>query len=200
MRKRLRSRQRLTAPSRSPSQAPTTSGRGASARSRSPRRSTTARTVPRRTACSASGSSAPNATTSARAASTRARSTRASSATAAASRSPTPRPPQAHGPHQPRRPRRAHLVLQGAAEPPRHAAGNMKTADLEKVIYFQDYVVTDPGNTELEYKQVLTEDDYRAASRSTAARLHAPSDGRRRRPRTAPRARPPTSRARVRTA
>ncbi|MBT8484670.1 MAG: DNA-directed RNA polymerase subunit beta' [Phycisphaerales bacterium] len=40
---------------------------------------------------------------------------------------------------------------------------NMKTADLEKVIYFQDYVVTEPGATELEYKQVLTEDDYRAA-------------------------------------
>src|SRR5262245_19172536 len=39
----------------------------------------------------------------------------------------------------------------------------MKTADLEKIIYFQDYVVTEPGNTDLEYKQVLTEDDYRAA-------------------------------------
>ncbi len=37
----------------------------------------------------------------------------------------------------------------------------MKTADLEKVVYFQDYVVTDPGSTDLEYKQVLTEDDYR---------------------------------------
>ncbi len=39
----------------------------------------------------------------------------------------------------------------------------MKTADMEKIIYFQDYVVTDPGSTDLEYKQVLTEDDYRAA-------------------------------------
>jgi len=39
----------------------------------------------------------------------------------------------------------------------------MKTADMEKVIYFQDYVVIDPGNTELEYKQVLDEDTYRAA-------------------------------------
>ncbi|RLS94607.1 MAG: DNA-directed RNA polymerase subunit beta' [Planctomycetota bacterium] len=38
----------------------------------------------------------------------------------------------------------------------------MKTSDLEKIIYFQDYVVTDPGSTELEYKQVLTEDEYRA--------------------------------------
>jgi len=40
---------------------------------------------------------------------------------------------------------------------------NMKTADLEKVIYFQDYVVTDPGNTDLEYKQVLDEEAYREA-------------------------------------
>src|SRR5688572_12594345 len=39
----------------------------------------------------------------------------------------------------------------------------MKTADLEKIIYFQDYVVSEQGNTDLEYKQVLTEDDYRAA-------------------------------------
>ena len=38
----------------------------------------------------------------------------------------------------------------------------MKTSDLEKIIYFQDYVVTDPGTTELEHKQVLTEDEYRA--------------------------------------
>jgi DNA-directed RNA polymerase subunit beta' len=39
----------------------------------------------------------------------------------------------------------------------------MKTSDLEKVIYFQDYVVTDPGTTDLEFKQMLTEDDYRSA-------------------------------------
>jgi DNA-directed RNA polymerase subunit beta' len=39
----------------------------------------------------------------------------------------------------------------------------MKTSDLEKIIYYQDYVVTDPGDTELKLKQVLTEDDYRQA-------------------------------------
>ena len=39
----------------------------------------------------------------------------------------------------------------------------MKTSDLEKIIYFQDYVVTDPGQTELEHKEVLTEDEYRQA-------------------------------------
>ncbi|MFO0874435.1 MAG: hypothetical protein U0575_10745 [Phycisphaerales bacterium] len=39
----------------------------------------------------------------------------------------------------------------------------MKTSDLEKIVYFQDYVVTDPGTTDLHYKQVLTEDEYRLA-------------------------------------
>ena len=41
----------------------------------------------------------------------------------------------------------------------------MKTSDLEKIIYFQDYVVLEPGNAEIRgepvvYKQVITEDDY----------------------------------------
>ncbi|EMI57972.1 DNA-directed RNA polymerase subunit beta' [Rhodopirellula sallentina] len=39
----------------------------------------------------------------------------------------------------------------------------MKTSSLEKVIYFQDYVVIDPGETELESLQLLTEEEYRAA-------------------------------------
>ena len=37
----------------------------------------------------------------------------------------------------------------------------MKTSDLEKIVYFQDYVVVDPGDTELTFKQVLTEDEHR---------------------------------------
>ena len=38
----------------------------------------------------------------------------------------------------------------------------MKTSDLEKVIYYQDYVVIDPGDCEeLSFKQVLTEDEFR---------------------------------------
>ncbi len=40
---------------------------------------------------------------------------------------------------------------------------DMKTSDIEKIIYFQDYVVTDPGKTPLKKKQLLTEDEYRAA-------------------------------------
>ncbi|MFY7894588.1 MAG: DNA-directed RNA polymerase subunit beta', partial [Phycisphaerales bacterium] len=37
----------------------------------------------------------------------------------------------------------------------------MKTSDLEKIIYYQDYVVVDAGDTELKFKQVLTEDQFR---------------------------------------
>jgi len=39
----------------------------------------------------------------------------------------------------------------------------MKVSDLEKVIYFQDYVVVDPGETPLRHQQLLTEEEYRAA-------------------------------------
>jgi DNA-directed RNA polymerase subunit beta' len=39
----------------------------------------------------------------------------------------------------------------------------MKTIDLEKVIYFQDYVVTDPGQSPLKIKQLLNEEEYRDA-------------------------------------
>src|SRR6478609_1137975 len=40
---------------------------------------------------------------------------------------------------------------------------DMKTSDIEKIVYFQDYVVTNPGKTPLKKKQLLTEDEYRAA-------------------------------------
>src|SRR5437764_1727152 len=40
---------------------------------------------------------------------------------------------------------------------------DMKTSDIEKIVYFQDYVVTDPGKTPLKKKQILTEDEYRGA-------------------------------------
>jgi DNA-directed RNA polymerase subunit beta' len=39
----------------------------------------------------------------------------------------------------------------------------MKTSDLEKIVYFQDYVVTDPGATPLKAAQLLSEEDYREA-------------------------------------
>jgi len=37
----------------------------------------------------------------------------------------------------------------------------MKTGDLERVVYFQDYVVVEPGDTPLKNKQLLTEEQYR---------------------------------------
>jgi DNA-directed RNA polymerase subunit beta' len=39
----------------------------------------------------------------------------------------------------------------------------MKTSSLEKVIYFQDYVVINPGDTPLKPQQLLTEEEYRSA-------------------------------------
>jgi DNA-directed RNA polymerase subunit beta' len=40
---------------------------------------------------------------------------------------------------------------------------DMKTTSMEKVIYFQDYVVVDPKDTPLKKQQLLTEEEYRAA-------------------------------------
>ncbi len=40
----------------------------------------------------------------------------------------------------------------------------MKSADLEKIIYFQEYVVTDPGQSPLKIGQLLSEEEYRDAS------------------------------------
>ncbi|NGX54731.1 MAG: DNA-directed RNA polymerase subunit beta' [Chlamydiae bacterium] len=37
----------------------------------------------------------------------------------------------------------------------------MSSTDLERVIYYEEYVVTDPGETELEKKQLLTDAEYR---------------------------------------
>ena len=39
----------------------------------------------------------------------------------------------------------------------------MKSSDVEKIVYFQDYVVIDPGETPLKANQLLTEDEYRDA-------------------------------------
>jgi DNA-directed RNA polymerase subunit beta' len=40
---------------------------------------------------------------------------------------------------------------------------DMKTTSLEKVIYFQDYVVVDSGDSPLKQRQLLTEEEYRKA-------------------------------------
>jgi DNA-directed RNA polymerase subunit beta' len=43
---------------------------------------------------------------------------------------------------------------------------DMKTSSLEKIIYFQDYVVVDPGGTPLKERQLLTEEECRRARES----------------------------------
>jgi len=50
---------------------------------------------------------------------------------------------------------------------------NMKVSDLEKVIYFQDYMVVDPGPTPLKPKQLLTEEEYRQARENYGAEFDA---------------------------
>jgi DNA-directed RNA polymerase subunit beta' len=40
----------------------------------------------------------------------------------------------------------------------------MKSSDIEKVVYFQDYVVVDPGQTPLKLAQLLSEEEYREAN------------------------------------
>src|SRR5919201_1645639 len=40
---------------------------------------------------------------------------------------------------------------------------DMKTSSLERIIYFQDYVVIEPGDTPLKERQLLTEEDFRKA-------------------------------------
>jgi DNA-directed RNA polymerase subunit beta' len=43
---------------------------------------------------------------------------------------------------------------------------DMKTSSLEKIIYFQDYVVVNPAETPLKERQLLTEEDFRKARES----------------------------------
>lgn len=51
---------------------------------------------------------------------------------------------------------------------------DMKTTSLEKIIYFQDYVVVDPGDCEkLKERQLLTEEDYRKAREEYGDRFEA---------------------------
>ena len=40
---------------------------------------------------------------------------------------------------------------------------DMRTTSLERIIYFQDYVVVDPGDTPLKERQLLTEEEFRKA-------------------------------------
>ncbi len=41
---------------------------------------------------------------------------------------------------------------------------DIKASELNRIVYFQNFIVTDPKDTPLKYKQMLTEDEYRQAS------------------------------------
>ncbi|MCG3125942.1 MAG: DNA-directed RNA polymerase subunit beta' [Phycisphaerae bacterium] len=45
---------------------------------------------------------------------------------------------------------------------------DIKTGELERVVYFQDYVVVDPGGSKLSPRQLLTEEEYRRAQEEYA--------------------------------
>ncbi len=47
---------------------------------------------------------------------------------------------------------------------------DMSPRNLERVLYFVSFVVTDPGNTPLEYKQLLSDAEYREAQREYGAK------------------------------
>lgn len=49
----------------------------------------------------------------------------------------------------------------------------MKAIDLEKIIYFQDYVVADPGQSPLKRGQLLSEEEFREASNNYGASFKA---------------------------
>ena len=49
----------------------------------------------------------------------------------------------------------------------------LKTSDLEKIVYFQDYVVIEPGDTPLVENQLLSEDEYRDAYRKYGSAFKA---------------------------
>jgi DNA-directed RNA polymerase subunit beta' len=50
---------------------------------------------------------------------------------------------------------------------------DLKTSSIERVVYFQDYIVIDPGDTPLEEKQLLTEEEFRQARAKYGAEFEA---------------------------
>src|SRR5258706_10062767 len=50
---------------------------------------------------------------------------------------------------------------------------DMSLKDIEKILYFEAYVVLDPGSTPLEYKELLTESRYRKAVEEYGANFSA---------------------------
>lgn len=50
---------------------------------------------------------------------------------------------------------------------------DISTKDLEKVLYFENYVVIDPGDTALKERELLTEEDYRKKTSEFGSRFKA---------------------------
>jgi DNA-directed RNA polymerase subunit beta' len=73
-----------------------------------------------------------------------------------------PRAPEAHGPHQPAAPV-AHIWFFKAMPSRLGTLLGLKTASLEKVIYFQDYIVIDAGDTPLKAAAAALRDEFRQA-------------------------------------
>ena len=65
----------------------------------------------------------------------------------------------------------------------------VKTTALQQVIYFQRYIVTDPGSTQLAKGKLLSEEEYRKAREQYGSDVQG-GDGRRGRPRPASRHQP----------
>ena len=55
---------------------------------------------------------------------------------------------------------------------------DLSLRDLERILYFEAYVVIDAGETDLKDKQLLTEEQYRAGARASGLQVQGP-DGRR---------------------
>ncbi len=47
---------------------------------------------------------------------------------------------------------------------------DIKSTDLQRIIYFQNFIVTDPKETPLQYRQLLTEEEYRQANKDYGQR------------------------------
>jgi len=51
----------------------------------------------------------------------------------------------------------------------------MTLRDIERVLYFEAYVVTDPGMTPLKKCSIMSEDDYRRQARGIRRRVSRPA-------------------------
>ena len=76
-------------------------------------------------------------------------------------------PPRAAGPHRAGAPVSHVWFFKGLPSRIGHLL-DISLRDLEKILYFESYVVIDPGETDLKEKELLSEERYRELARSTA--------------------------------